>query len=73
MPLLELTESRVQCPWSGSVDFDMCLSCPRLRSIQRRNGSDFVSCVDRTDRMESFMVYQTAPARLGDILRYRRI
>jgi hypothetical protein len=72
MPLLELTESRVQCPWSGSIDIDVCLSCPRLRSIRRRKGREFVHCAARTDRMESFLMYQAEPQRLGEILHQRR-
>jgi hypothetical protein len=72
MPLLAIAESRVQCPWSGSVDVDVCLSCPRLRSLRRSDDGTFVSCADRTDLMESFLIYGDAPDRLARIFRSRR-
>lgn len=72
MPLLALIESTVQCPWVGPTDVDTCLSCPRFRSLHQEDGRNFVFCAHRTDRMESFLMSQATPARLGKILRYRR-
>lgn len=72
MPLLAVIESRVECPWNGSIDVDACLSCARLRSLQDRDGHEFVSCAHRTDRMESFLMYQAEPQRIGEIVHQRR-
>jgi hypothetical protein len=72
MSLLAVIESRVECPWFGSIDVDACLSCARLRSLQKRDGHEFISCAHRANGMESFMMHQAHPQRLGNILHQRR-
>ena len=71
MPLLEITESTVECPWSGPVDFDVCMSCLRLRSVRQGRKRQQVHCATPTDHMESFLMFQEEPGRFGRIVRHR--